>query len=185
MAETRTATRAAVIPLLILNFCMYMIVLGIAGWAINRAIDFGQTNVVNPTRGVVTVTRYPVGNAATPYFIITALIAGVVGIASLLTGAAHIALWRSESLAAAASSALIAWLLTLLAFGLSCKEIRLRGGYRDGRMKTLEAFVIILAGFQLLYLLLLHGGLLGDDLRSGGREGAEQYPKTAAAAPAV
>ena len=27
--------------LLVLNFCMYVIVLGIGGWAMNRAIDHG------------------------------------------------------------------------------------------------------------------------------------------------
>lgn len=27
--------------LLILNFCMYVVVLGIGGWAMNRAIDHG------------------------------------------------------------------------------------------------------------------------------------------------
>lgn len=27
--------------LLLLNFCMYAVVLGIGGWAINRAIDHG------------------------------------------------------------------------------------------------------------------------------------------------
>lgn len=45
------------------------------------------------------------------------LIASVVGLASTLAGIHHLRVWRTESLAAAASAALIAWTLTLLAFG--------------------------------------------------------------------
>jgi hypothetical protein len=33
------AGRAMIAPLALLNFCMFMIVCGIAGWAINRLID--------------------------------------------------------------------------------------------------------------------------------------------------
>ena len=42
-------------------------------------------------------------------------------------------LWRTESLAAAAAAAVIAWLLTLLAMGVACKEIH-TGGYRPRRL---------------------------------------------------
>ena len=75
--------------------------------------------------------------------------------ASTLAGAHHLRLWRTETLAAAAATALIAWLLTLLAMGVACKEIH-TGGPRAKRLKTLEALMIILALLQLLYLLATH-----------------------------
>jgi len=36
--------------LLVLNFCMYVIVLGIGGWAMNRAIDHGFIIGKSPSR---------------------------------------------------------------------------------------------------------------------------------------
>jgi hypothetical protein len=41
----------------------------------------------------------------------------VVGLASILAGAHHLTVWRTDSLAASHAAAAIAWLLTLLAFG--------------------------------------------------------------------
>ncbi|KAI5084527.1 hypothetical protein GOP47_0000696 [Adiantum capillus-veneris] len=138
-----SAGRSLAAGLLFLNFCMYMIVLGIAGWALNRILD-GKGS-----------------DGAYEVFVEMALIAGVVGIASVLAGMHHLKAWRGESAAGAASAALIAWLLTLLAFGLACKEIHNIDG-RGHRVKTLEAFVIILAFFQLLYVLVLHAGLFSS-----------------------
>lgn len=99
------------------------------------------------------------GNGATFYFLVFAILAGVVGAASKLAGAAHLRAWRGESLGAATASAVIAWAITALAFGLACKEIHL-GGSRGWRLKALEAFVIIVFFTQLLYVLLLHAGLV-------------------------
>ena len=73
------------------------------------------------------------GNNITPTFVLLALIASVVGIASTLAGGHHVAFWRTETLAAASATALIAWLLTLLAMGVACKEIH-TGGYRTRRL---------------------------------------------------
>lgn len=73
------------------------------------------------------------GNAVTTTFLTVALIASVVGMAASLAGAHHLRLWRTETLAAAAATALIAWLLTLLAMGIACKEIH-TGGYRNKRL---------------------------------------------------
>jgi len=73
------------------------------------------------------------GNSVTSVFLIFALIASVVGIASTLAGAHHLRLWRTETLAAAAATALIAWLLTLLALGVAAKEIH-TGGPRSKRL---------------------------------------------------
>ncbi|KAH7293433.1 hypothetical protein KP509_28G025700 [Ceratopteris richardii] len=131
-------------PLLVLTFLMYLIVLGIAGWAFNRILDTG---------GIAGA------NSATFPFVLLSLIAGVVGVASSLTGIHHMKAWRTDSGSSAAASALIAWLLTLLAFGLACKEIH-TSRFRGSRLKTLEAFVIIVSASQLVYLLLLHASLL-------------------------
>jgi len=57
------------------------------------------------------------GNAATFYFLPIVLLASVVGLASTLVGFHHFRVWRTDSLAAAAAASLIAWLITLLAFG--------------------------------------------------------------------
>jgi hypothetical protein len=45
---------------------------------------------------------------------------------------------------------------------LAAKEIHV-GGPRSKKLKTLEAFSIILSFFQLLYLLSLHSGILGSE----------------------
>lgn len=57
------------------------------------------------------------GNGATFYFLVFAILAGVLGVASKLAGGNHIRSWRSDSLAAAAASATVAWAVTALAFG--------------------------------------------------------------------
>jgi predicted acyltransferase len=51
------------------------------------------------------------------FFLPVTLIACMVGLASVLAGAHHMRLFRSDSLAAAAATSLIAWLLVLLAMG--------------------------------------------------------------------
>ena len=56
------------------------------------------------------------GNAETGFMVIFALIAGVVGAGSCLSGIQHIMSWKHESLVAA-SGAMTAWSLTLLAMG--------------------------------------------------------------------
>ena len=61
--------------------------------------------------------HFPMGNAATGFFVTFALIAGVVGAASAISGINHIRSWTADSLPAAASAATIAWTLTLLAMG--------------------------------------------------------------------
>ncbi|KAF9589746.1 hypothetical protein IFM89_028655, partial [Coptis chinensis] len=109
--------------LLLLNFCLYIIVAAIGGWALNRAINHG--------------------------FII------VVGAASALAGINHIRLWHADSLPSAASVAIMAWSLTILAMGLAWKEIELN--VRNARLKTMEAFLIILTATQFLYILAIHG----------------------------
>ncbi|MQL87696.1 hypothetical protein Taro_020253 [Colocasia esculenta] len=142
--------------LLVLNFCMYVIVAAIGGWALDKAIDHGF--IIGPGLQLpahFSPVYFPMGNAATGFFVIFALIAGVVGAASALAGLHHVKTWNRESMPAATSSAIIAWGLTLLAMGLACKEIDLEG--RNARLRTMEAFLIILSATQLIYIAAIHG----------------------------
>ncbi|EEF44344.1 conserved hypothetical protein [Ricinus communis] len=149
---------------------MYAIALGFASWCLNRYIN-GQTN--HPSFGP---------NGATPFFLTFAILASVVGIASKFAGGNHIRAWRNDSLAAAGSSSLMAWAITALAFGLACKEINI--GHRGWRLRMVEAFMIILAFTQLLYVLLLHAGVFSSRYGPGYRDtdygvgaGGEPMPK--------
>ncbi|CAB4276350.1 unnamed protein product [Prunus armeniaca] len=144
--------------LLLLNFCMYVIVLGIGGWAMNRAIDHGF--IIGPGFDLpahFSPIYFPMGNAATGFFVTFALIAGVVGAASAISGINHIRSWTADSLPSAAAAATVAWTLTLLAMGFACKEIELR--IRNARLRTLEAFLIILSATQLLYIAAIHSAV--------------------------
>jgi len=133
--------RALTAPLAVLNFILYFIAAALAGSLLNHYLD----------------NKGNLGNGVTSVFLTFALIASVVGIASTLAGAHHLRIWRTETLAAASAIALIAWLLTLLAMGVACKEIH-TGGPRAKRLKTLEALMIILSLLELLYLLATHAG---------------------------
>ncbi|XP_059289595.1 membrane protein PM19L-like [Lycium ferocissimum] len=142
--------------LLVLNFCMYAVILGIAGWAMNFAIDNGfiiGQGFELPAH--FSPIYFPMGNAATGFFVVFSLIAGVVGVASVLSGIDHIRRWNFDSLPAAASAATIAWSLTLLAMGFAWKEIELN--YRNAKLITMEAFLIILSFTQLVYIVAIHG----------------------------
>ncbi|KAG6668520.1 hypothetical protein I3843_01G171400 [Carya illinoinensis] len=155
MAQTVGRNLAA--PLLFINLIMYLLVVGFASWCINKYIN-GQMN--HPSLG---------GNPATSYFLTFALLAGVLGGVSKFLGGNHIRAWRNDSLAAAASTSMVAWALTALAFGFACKEIDI-GGYRGWRLKVVEAFIIILTFTQLLYVLLLHAGVFSSKYGPGYRD---------------
>ncbi|KAL9237724.1 hypothetical protein vseg_012240 [Gypsophila vaccaria] len=144
-------------PLLIMNLILYIIVIGFASWCMNKYINFS--------------TRHPGlgGNGATPFFVLLALLAGVIGVLSKLPGATHVRAWRNDSLAAAGSSSLIAWAITALAMGFAIKEISI-GGWRGWRLKALEAFIIILTVFELIYVSVLHAGLFGSNYGPGYRD---------------
>ncbi|XP_012445689.1 membrane protein PM19L [Gossypium raimondii] len=143
--------------LLFLNFCMYVIVLGIGGWAVNKAIDHGF--IIGPAFELpahFSPIYFPMGNAATGFFVTFAMLAGVVGVASAIAGINHIRSWHASSLPSAASVAGVAWTLTLLAMGFACKQIDLE--IRNARLRTMEAFIIILTVTQLFYIAAIHGG---------------------------
>ncbi|XP_052205796.1 membrane protein PM19L-like isoform X2 [Diospyros lotus] len=145
MAIGRRA-RSLMGPILTANFVGYLILLGLAGWSLDKFID-GEQN--HPHLG---------GNQSTSFMLVFASLAGAIGVCSVVAGWVHRRAWRSDSLAAAASSAIAGWALTALAFGLVCKEI-IMGGHRGKRLQTLEAFIAISTLSQLLYLLLLHAGM--------------------------
>ncbi|KAG4146383.1 hypothetical protein ERO13_D05G153900v2 [Gossypium hirsutum] len=143
--------------LLFLNFCMYVIVLGIGGWAVNKAIDHGF--IIGPGFELpahFSPIYFSMGNAATGFFVTFAMLAGVVGVASAIAGINHIRSWHASSLPSAASVAGVAWTLTLLAMGFACKQIDLE--IRNARLRTMEAFIIILTVTQLFYIAAIHGG---------------------------
>ncbi|XP_022715671.1 uncharacterized protein LOC111274915 [Durio zibethinus] len=143
--------------LLFLNFCMYVIILGIGGWSVNKAIDHGF--IIGPGFELpahFSPINFPMGNAATGFFVTFAMLAGVVGVASAIAGLNHIRSWNASSLPSAASIAGIAWTLTVLAMGFACKEIELE--IRNARLRTMEAFSIILTVTQLFYIAAIHGG---------------------------
>ncbi|KAL3527062.1 hypothetical protein ACH5RR_011718 [Cinchona calisaya] len=92
-------------PLLSVNFVVHLIVLGLAGWSLDKYIDGEQDH---PHLG---------GNTSTSFLLVFALIGGVIGLCSLFAGLLHLQAWKSESLASASSSSFIAWTITALAFG--------------------------------------------------------------------
>ncbi|KAJ0098382.1 hypothetical protein Patl1_21478 [Pistacia atlantica] len=138
--------KSLVSHLLIVNSVANLIILGLAGWSLDKYID-GEQN--HPHLG---------GNTSTSFMLMFGLICGVIGVCSVITGLLQLRSWTTDSLAAAISQAIISCSITALAFGLVCKEIIL-GGRRGKRLQTLEAFIIISLLSQLLYLGLLHAGV--------------------------
>ncbi|XP_021815743.1 uncharacterized protein LOC110758247 [Prunus avium] len=146
--------RGLMSPLIAVNLVVHLIMLGLAGWSLDKYIN-GEQN--HPHLG---------GNPSTSFVLISALIAGVVA-CSMLNGWMHLRIWGTDSLAAASSSAIIAQAIIALAFGFVCKEIIL-GGHRGKRLQTLEAMIAISLLSQLMYLVLLHAGMFKSRYRSGG-----------------
>ncbi|KAI3704566.1 hypothetical protein L1987_74790 [Smallanthus sonchifolius] len=138
--------RGLMVPMLATNFVVYIIVLGLAAWSIDKYID-GEQN--HPHLG---------GNPSTTYMLEFGLLGGATGLCSLVIGFMHYRAWRSASLASASSSAFISWAITAVAFGFVWKEIKV-GGRRGKRLQTLELFITISTFSQLLYLMLLHAGV--------------------------
>ncbi|XVE72043.1 hypothetical protein DITRI_Ditri11bG0007000 [Diplodiscus trichospermus] len=138
--------RSLMPPLLAVNFVVYLIILGLASWSVDKYIN-GEQN--NPHLG---------GNPSTSFMLMFALMGGVIGACSVLAGLLHHLARRNDSSAAAASLAIISWAFNALAFGMVCKEIIL-GGPRGKRLQTLEAFITISVVSQSLYVVLLHAAM--------------------------
>lgn len=60
---------------------------------------------------------FPMGSMATGFFVVFALIAGVVGMGTSVTGLKNILQWTAPNLHSAAASSMGTWALTLLAMG--------------------------------------------------------------------
>ncbi|KAG0628825.1 hypothetical protein M758_1G055300 [Ceratodon purpureus] len=108
--------------LLAVNSVMTIIIASIAGWAFNRSVEH-----------VLCMTDFQdnvEGAAVASHFLPLALVASVVGMGSILAGIYHLRVWRTDTLAAAVSVALVAWLLSLLPQGkimVALKEIHVGG----------------------------------------------------------
>ncbi|XP_057488117.1 membrane protein PM19L-like isoform X2 [Actinidia eriantha] len=133
--------RSLIGPLLIANFVVYLILLGLAAWSLDKYID-GEQN--HPHLG---------GNPATSFMLIFAMVGGVIGVCSVVAGLMHHRAWCSNSLVTAASSAIISWAVTSLALGLVCKEI-IMGGYRGKRLACsaagMDLLIIVVMALALL-----------------------------------
>ncbi|KAM5580982.1 membrane protein PM19L-like [Rosa sericea] len=138
--------RSFMAPILAVNLVVHLIVVGLAGWSLDKYID-GEQN--HPHLG---------GNTSTNFMLIFALIAGAFGACSVIIGMMHLQAWQHESHATAASLAIISWAMIALAFGFVCKEVIL-GGHRGKRLQTLELLIAISLLSQLLYLVLLNARL--------------------------
>ncbi|KAL8472559.1 hypothetical protein ACS0TY_029675 [Phlomoides rotata] len=138
-------------PLLMVNSVVCLILLGLAGWSLNKYIDGHQNH---PHLG---------GNPSTIFLLVYALIAGAIGGGAVLSGYIHLRVWSNVSLATATTSAIISWAVTALAFGLVCETglFASRLQWEDTE-QTLEAFVALSGLSQLLYLLLLHAGMFSS-----------------------
>ncbi|XP_076952554.1 membrane protein PM19L-like [Bidens hawaiensis] len=144
--EVGRTGRGLMVPILAANFVVYIIVVGLAAWSIDKYIDGEQSH---PHLG---------GNPSTTYMLEFGLLGGATGLCSLVIGFMHHRAWRSASLASASSSAFISWAITAVAFGFVWKEIKM-GGRRGKRLQTLELFITISTISQMLYLMLLHAGV--------------------------
>ncbi|KAL5722219.1 hypothetical protein ACHQM5_005765 [Ranunculus cassubicifolius] len=149
-------TRNLMGPLLAINFVIFLIVIGLASWSLDKYIDGEQHH---PHLG---------GNPATSFMLVFALLGSVLGACSVLSGFMHLRAWRNDTLASAAPASLIPYAIMALAFGVAIKEI-VMGGHRGRRLQTLEAFVIISTLTQLMYLLLLHSGTYNRNYGPGYR----------------
>ncbi|KAL6542745.1 hypothetical protein OROHE_010265 [Orobanche hederae] len=145
-----------------LHFCMYAIILGISCWAMNTAIDHGSIIGPGMNKTVqLSPIYFPIGNAATGFFVYLAIAAGITGVASSLFGLLGSCCGLSDAKAVngLASAAASAWIVTLIAMGFACKEIELQHG-REAQLRTMEVLIIILSATQPLYICLIYATVL-------------------------
>ncbi|CAM6051044.1 unnamed protein product [Sphagnum compactum] len=128
--------RALLRPLALINVILSHVSAILAGWSVNKYIDYSSSN------------------GATGYFLVFALSASVVGVASVVVGAYHLRVWRTDSLSAAHTAAVIPGHFTLLAFGYITIFLLLL----NCLVLMFHSLVFLLGLVQLLYLLALHAG---------------------------
>ncbi|KAL6544896.1 hypothetical protein OROMI_023758 [Orobanche minor] len=145
-----------------LHFCMYAIILGISCWAMNTAIDHGSIIGPGMNKTVqLSPIYFPIGNAATGFFVYLALGAGIAGVASSFFGliSSCCGLSDAKAINGLASAAAGAWIVTLFAMGFACKEIELQH-VREAQLRTMEVLIIILSATQPFYICLIHATAL-------------------------
>ncbi|WOG83346.1 hypothetical protein DCAR_0102521 [Daucus carota subsp. sativus] len=184
------AGKSAAFIFLFINALLYFIVIAIAGWSVNHAMEkthetgtFLLTIILDclfwscivaasvlPIPARIFPIYFPTGNMATGFLVIFSLIAGVAGFVTSLLGLNNVMQWDTPNLHAAAAASLATWTLTLLAMGLACKEINI--GWADSNLRALEAMLIILSGTQLFATAAIHIGVedvVARDRAYGGR----------------
>ncbi|KAB1214161.1 hypothetical protein CJ030_MR5G027224 [Morella rubra] len=149
--------KSAASVLLLLNLVLYFVVTVMAAWVVNHGIERSHetASVLTPPARIFPIF-FPVGNLATGFFVIFSLLAGVVGIATSVTGIHNVSQWNVPNLHAAAASSLLTLALTLLAMGLACKEIQL--GWTNSNLRTLETITIVVSATQLVCTGAIHVG---------------------------
>ncbi|GMI96164.1 hypothetical protein like AT5G18970 [Hibiscus trionum] len=148
-------SKSTALMLLVLNLGLYIIVTIIAGWAVNYAIErTHETASVLLIPARIFPIYFPMGNMATGLFVIFSLVAGVVGVATSVTGLTNVLQWDGPNLGAAAASSLLTWALSMLATGLACKEIYI--GWTDANLRTLEVMTVITSATQLFCTAAIH-----------------------------
>lgn len=149
--------RGLVSPLLAVNFVVYLIILGLAAWSLNkyingeqnhprRLLDFLSSSSPSSSSFIFFKIKNSLrrlsnnyakffffedlgGNTSTWFLLTFALTTGAIGVCSVTAGLMHLRAWRSESLAAASSLAILSWSVTAIAVGyLSCHAIHISGG---------------------------------------------------------
>lgn len=130
-----------------------LILLALAGYCLDKLFD----------------GALPGQNGATFTLIVLSLVAGMLLVAAIISGVTHFHHYNSGSVGSASTTALIAWVAMLLAFGLACKQIDLGG--TGSKTQALEAFVFITTIFTTIYVLILHGGLFHPKLGVGYNSG--------------
>lgn len=149
-------------PLLVFNFLATIVFLGVAAWESNLVIGaLNEASILENTLGRFDFNVWQIavvgfeGNAATPFLVISALIAGVVAVGSYVVGLHHLRVRTTPSATAAQSAAWIAFGLLMLPFALVWKEIELEGPVGD-KTKVAESFVIVVTVVHFAYTLLLY-----------------------------
>ncbi|XP_073288980.1 membrane protein PM19L-like isoform X2 [Primulina huaijiensis] len=130
-------------PLLTVNFVVYLIVVGLVGWSLDKYIDGEQNHprkyyTFPPSLYLESPCSSNWANCAdvggNPSTLIFALLAGTTGLYSVFQGYMQARVWNNVGLASAATSTIISWGITALAFGLLCKQI-IVGGHRVNACK--------------------------------------------------
>ncbi|XP_057771852.1 membrane protein PM19L [Salvia miltiorrhiza] len=155
------ASKCAAVIFLALNGFLYFVIVSIAAWAVNHAIDKSHdTASVLSLPAKIFPIYYPFGNVATGFVVIVSLIAGIVGFTTSITGIHNVLEWNAPNLHAAAASSLISCLLTFLAMGFACKEMDI-GSTGSSKLRTLEILLILVSETQLFCTVAIHLGV-GD-----------------------